>query len=89
MLCETTAYRWIFPFIGHTGIATSEGKIRDFAGSYYVAEDDMAFGEPTKIWKLKIDRVQGGSRGWDYAVTEASLDYGGRIVSISTRNDDQ
>lgn len=73
-------FRWIFPFIGHTGIATSEGKIRDFAGSYYVAEDDMAFGEPTKIWKLSLDKVQGGIRGWDFAVTEASLDYGSRIV---------
>jgi hypothetical protein len=23
---------WIFPFIGHMGIATSQGIIRDFAG---------------------------------------------------------
>lgn len=67
--------------IGHTGIATSEGKIRDFAGSYYVAEDDMAFGAPTKIWKLNLDLVKGSTRGWDYAVNEASLDYGSRIVS--------
>ena len=26
-------YRWIFPFIGHMGIATSAGVIRDFAGN--------------------------------------------------------
>lgn len=25
---------WIFPFIGHLGIATSQGVIRDFAGEY-------------------------------------------------------
>ena len=41
----------------------------------------MAFGRPTKIWKLDLNRVKNGTRGWDYAVTEASLDYGGRIVS--------
>ena len=27
---------WIFPFIGHMGIAYSSGVIRDFAGPYYV-----------------------------------------------------
>lgn len=32
---------WIFPFIGHMGIATSSGIIRDFAGSKLVAEDYM------------------------------------------------
>lgn len=32
---------WIFPFIGHMGIATSSGIIRDFAGSNLVAEDNM------------------------------------------------
>jgi hypothetical protein len=25
---------WIFPFIGHMGIATSQGLIRDFAGEF-------------------------------------------------------
>jgi hypothetical protein len=27
---------WLFPFIGHAGIVTSEGIIHDFAGSYTV-----------------------------------------------------
>ncbi len=40
----------------------------------------MAFGEPTKIWRLSLEKVKGGTGGWDYAVTEASLDYGSRIV---------
>ncbi|KAF4518680.1 hypothetical protein B566_EDAN002714 [Ephemera danica] len=43
---------WLFPFIGHMGIAMSSGIIRDFAGPYYVSEDDMAFGKPTKYWQL-------------------------------------
>ena len=30
-------FRWLFPIIGHMGIATSAGVIRDFAGPYYVS----------------------------------------------------
>ena len=29
--------RWFVPFIGHMGICTSAGVIRDFAGPYYVS----------------------------------------------------
>lgn len=39
---------WFLPFIGHTGIATSDGVIHDFAGPYYVSIDDLAFGETHK-----------------------------------------
>lgn len=28
---------WLFPFIGHMGIAYSNGVIRDFAGPYHVS----------------------------------------------------
>uniref|UniRef100_A0A3B4YE63 Transmembrane protein 222a n=1 Tax=Seriola lalandi dorsalis TaxID=1841481 RepID=A0A3B4YE63_SERLL len=28
---------WVLPFIGHMGICTSSGVIRDFAGSYFVS----------------------------------------------------
>jgi hypothetical protein len=28
---------WLFPFIGHMGIADSNGVIRDFAGPYHVS----------------------------------------------------
>lgn len=53
---------WLFPFIGHMGIAYSSGVIRDFAGPYYVSEDDMAFGKPTKYWKLNPALASGGVR---------------------------
>lgn len=46
--CLTT----IFPFIGHTGICNSSGIIHDFAGSYYVSIDNMAFGSPCKYIQL-------------------------------------
>ena len=28
------------------------GVVRDFAGPYFVSEDNMAFGKPAKYWKL-------------------------------------
>ena len=30
-------YSWFFPIIGHMGICTSAGVIRDFAGPYFVS----------------------------------------------------
>jgi len=56
---------WLFPFIGHMGIATSEGVIRDFAGPYYVSEGNMAFGEPTRYLKLQPQNAENGATGWD------------------------
>uniref|UniRef100_A0A2K6MWT5 Transmembrane protein 222 n=2 Tax=Rhinopithecus TaxID=542827 RepID=A0A2K6MWT5_RHIBE len=29
---------WFFPIIGHMGICTSTGVIRDFAGPYFVSD---------------------------------------------------
>uniref|UniRef100_A0A4W5RYN5 Transmembrane protein 222a n=1 Tax=Hucho hucho TaxID=62062 RepID=A0A4W5RYN5_9TELE len=67
---------WLLPFIGHMGICTSAGVIRDFAGSYLVSKDNMAFGRPTKYWKLDVDKVCGtGSAAWDKAVHDASEEY--------------
>lgn len=39
---------WLLPFIGHTGIAMSDGVIHDFAGPYTITVDDLAFGETHK-----------------------------------------
>lgn len=75
-------FSWLFPLIGHMGITTSTGVIRDFSGSFYVAEDDMAFGNPTKYWQLDIRTVPGGSKTWDKAVNEASIEYFNRMVQL-------
>ncbi|XP_076812783.1 transmembrane protein 222-like isoform X2 [Clavelina lepadiformis] len=64
---------WILPIIGHMGIATTAGVIRDFAGPYFVSEDDMAFGKPTKYWQLNPKNVAYST--WDQAVHEASEEY--------------
>lgn len=39
---------WLLPFIGHMGICTSTGRVLDFAASFYVSADAMAFGNPTR-----------------------------------------
>lgn len=71
---------WLFPLIGHMGICTSKGIIRDFAGSYFVSTDKMGFGDPTKYWKLDPTLANNGVTGWDEAVEKASNIYTKRMV---------
>ncbi len=77
---------WLLPFIGHTGIGTSSGVIRDFAGPYYVSEDDMAFGWPTRYLVLDPSKARGGPSGWDSGVSKASEVYGGRMHNLFCDN---
>eukprot|EP00112_Aurelia_sp_Birch-Aquarium-sp1_P002492 Seg1276.9 transcript_id=Seg1276.9/GoldUCD/mRNA.D3Y31 product="Transmembrane protein 222" protein_id=Seg1276.9/GoldUCD/D3Y31 len=77
---------WLFPFIGHMGIAMSSGVIRDFAGPYYVSEDDMAFGNPTKYWQMNPSKVFNVQMGWDNAVSAASDEYKKRMHNIFCDN---
>ncbi|XP_018962723.1 transmembrane protein 222-like isoform X2 [Cyprinus carpio] len=79
--------RWLFPFIGHMGICTSSGVIRDFAGPYFVSEDNMAFGRPTKYWMLDVSKVYAsGSNAWDTAVHNASEEYKQRMHNLCCDN---
>ncbi|XP_066573765.1 transmembrane protein 222b [Amia ocellicauda] len=78
---------WLLPFIGHMGICTSSGVIRDFAGPYFVSEDNMAFGRPTKYWKLDVNKVYAsGSSAWDTAVHDASEEYKHRMHNLCCDN---
>ncbi|KAL6264655.1 hypothetical protein P5V15_004755 [Pogonomyrmex californicus] len=77
---------YILPFIGHMGIATSAGVIRDFAGHYYVSEDNMAFGKPTKYWQLDYTKAKGGIHGWDAGVAEASEIYKTKMHNLCCDN---
>ena len=77
---------WFFPFIGHMGIAMSTGVIRDFAGPYFVAEDNMGFGRPTRYLELKVHKVEGGLVEWDEAVAKASTIYGTRMHNLFCDN---
>ena len=75
---------WFFPFIGHMGIAYSSGVIRDFAGPYYVSEDDMAFGRPTRYLQLNPMKINNGD--WDQAVSAASDEYKTRMHNLCCDN---
>jgi hypothetical protein len=75
---------WLFPFIGHMGICTSAGVIRDFAGPFYVSEDEMAFGNPTKYWRLTPYRTRKAE--WDDAVRLASEEYSHRMHNLCCDN---
>lgn len=78
---------WLLPFLGHMGIAYSTGVIRDFAGSYYVSEDDMAFGSPTKYWQLDPKKAHPpGAAAWDTAIMEASNVYTTRVHNLCADN---
>uniref|UniRef100_A0AC34RMX0 Transmembrane protein 222 n=1 Tax=Panagrolaimus sp. JU765 TaxID=591449 RepID=A0AC34RMX0_9BILA len=77
---------WLFPFIGHMGICTSTGVIRDFAGSYYVSEGHMGFSWPTLYWQLSPKNVVGGVAAWDRAVNDASIEYESHCHNICCDN---
>ncbi|EMP31085.1 Trophoblast glycoprotein [Chelonia mydas] len=69
------------------GICTSAGVIRDFAGPYYVSEDNMAFGKPVKYWKLDPNKVYSSSpNAWDTAVHDASEEYKHRMHNLCCDN---
>ncbi|GAB6031306.1 hypothetical protein CHUAL_009102 [Chamberlinius hualienensis] len=77
---------WLFPFIGHCGICTSEGVITDFAGPYFVSEDNMAFGNPTRYLVLDVNKVPNGEDGWDKGVAAAANVYRGRMHNLFCDN---
>uniref|UniRef100_A0A673JNS2 Transmembrane protein 222-like n=1 Tax=Sinocyclocheilus rhinocerous TaxID=307959 RepID=A0A673JNS2_9TELE len=48
---------WLFPFIGHMGICTSTGVIRDFAGPYFVSVTSFCEGERDfTMYNMFLDR---------------------------------
>lgn len=77
---------YFLPIIGHMGICTSRGVIRDFAGPYHVSEDNMAFGWPTKYIQLNPNLASKGAQGWDEAIFEASEIYKHRTHNLFCDN---
>ena len=63
----------LIPSIGHTGICTSDGIIHDFAGSYYVGIDNMAFGKPCKY--VILDPTEDERAEWDKAIEKGDDRY--------------
>ena len=77
-------FTWFFPSIGHVGICTSKGIIHDFAGPYYVSEDDMAFGNPTKYILLDLDSREFDE--YDKAIEIGTCDYKKKFYSFCCNN---
>jgi hypothetical protein len=78
---------WIIPFIGHMGIADSNGIANDFQGSYYVGTNGrMAFGRVTRYLKIDVSDLPGGVARWDVAIQEANQVYSQRIHNICCDN---
>uniref|UniRef100_A0A0G4F0A4 Transmembrane protein 222 n=1 Tax=Chromera velia CCMP2878 TaxID=1169474 RepID=A0A0G4F0A4_9ALVE len=81
---------WIFPFIGHTGICTSEGVIHDFAGPYTISVGEMTFSRPTKF--VSLQKTTRGttetvpSHQWDNAIQSADSKYGATMHNICCNN---
>ena len=60
----------LLPFIGHTGIGTSEGIIHDFSGNYHIGDEGkFAFGAPLKYVQLELDQSQ--KLQWDKAIEDS------------------
>ncbi|CAG9320856.1 unnamed protein product [Blepharisma stoltei] len=72
----------LIPFIGHTGICSSEGVIHDFSGPYTVSVDDMAFGNPTKYVPLECE----SKKSWDEAVDKGDGEYSQRMHNLCCDN---
>ena len=64
---------YILPFIGHTGICSSNGIIHDFAGSYFVSVDEFSFGKVTKYVQLNLNEVE--KINWDKAIDKGDERY--------------
>ena len=75
---------YLIPSIGHTGIATSEGIIHDFAASFYISIDEMSFGKPTKYFQLDLDeRVK---YEYDKAIEKGDLKYNHEMHNLFWNN---
>lgn len=66
-------FRWLFPFIGHMGICTSTGIIRDFAGPYFVSvSNDCSAVRFTYVIFEKILLAVYQMNIWTYCIFRAS-----------------
>lgn len=74
---------WILPFVGHLGIATSDGIIHDFQGPYLVGrQGKMAFGRVCRYLP-----VAGASAdNWDQGLSAADNRYDKRMHILCWQN---
>jgi transmembrane protein 222 len=74
---------WLIPFIGHMGIADSNGVASDFQGSYFVGDNGhMAFGSPTRALFIRYEDAD----RWNQCIHSANETYRTRIHNICCDN---
>eukprot|EP01064_Diplonema_japonicum_P019722 TRINITY_DN2852_c0_g1_i1.p1 TRINITY_DN2852_c0_g1~~TRINITY_DN2852_c0_g1_i1.p1 ORF type:complete len:205 (+),score=16.83 TRINITY_DN2852_c0_g1_i1:83-616(+) len=76
---------WMFPFIGHMGIADSSGKVHDFAGPYTVLVDRFMIGKVRRIFRVDVSMTN-GPKAWDEAIAKADQEYSGRMHNLFCNN---
>lgn len=77
---------YVFPTIGHVGIADSAGVIRDFSGPYTVTRGRMMGGPPRRVWALNISPDEYVNVKYDEAVENVSGIYSNRMHNIFADN---
>ena len=74
----------LIPCIGHTGICTSEGIAHDFAGSYAIGVDNLAYGETHKYVQLDLSEKERNE--WDKAIEKADQKFEKMEHNLITNN---
>lgn len=83
--CPIPILTWIFPFIGHLGIAYTEGTVCDFQGPYHVSEQGtMAFGEVTRYIPINVEVNE--ALKWNDCVKNANVEYNKRMHNLCCDN---
>ncbi|KAG2394003.1 hypothetical protein C9374_003767 [Naegleria lovaniensis] len=77
---------WLLPFIGHMGIATSQGVIHDFAGPYYISVDDFAFGKPTRYLALESNLNSEQLSRFDSVIKNGAKCYRSKMYNFFCQN---
>ncbi|KAG5176754.1 hypothetical protein JKP88DRAFT_189662 [Tribonema minus] len=72
------------PFIGHMGIADTDGITYDFAGPYHISVAHMSFGSTTRY--LQLDPSKCFNEDWNTAVNRACDVYRERMHQICCDN---
>lgn len=75
---------WFLPFIGHMGIATTDGIMWDFAGHRSIGKHKLAFGPPTRY--IQLDVAPSKASDYDHAVAEANATYACRVHNLFCDN---
>lgn len=68
---------WIFPIIGHMGIAQSDGVVRDFYRSYRVSIDTKRYNRRLQILPLN---PKFALNGWDEGIKNAASKFNNKAV---------